>query len=407
MCVKLSFDRWKRKRTIAENVPQNEYYESLSARLGILQVILYLSLLAFVVLSVIGNAGMITYRNFYYFFKDLNASIESVDVLSTDSVTYQTADEQSFALYRKGLAVAGNRSVTAFTATGRQTLSQSIHYQNPVAVGTGRYLLVYELGGTQYSLYNSYTQIHEGKSDYPIYGACVSDSGMYALISRSEQYTSTVSLYSSNFSLLNRYNKSGYVMDAAINEKGTLLAILTSSLKEGLLETALSLHVPRSGESGVTTRLSDSVGLSCAFVDGKRISALCTDSLVHLNEKGEITDSYSFEGREPTCARLTEYGAVLAHKGASIGEKNRVLAFDKSGKIVYNEIVQDAVRELDRTEESVLWLTGQGIECLELSSGKLDFHPCDTDEKRLLAVTGSEAMLCSPQKAEYIRFFKA
>ena len=405
--MKLRLDRWKKRPKAAEDMPQNDYYESLSARLGIFQVILYLSLLAFVVLSVIGNAGMITYRNFYYFFKDLNASVESVDVLSTDSVTYQTAKEQSFTLYRKGLAVAGNRSVTAFTATGRQTLSQTINYKNPVAVGTGRYLLVYELGGTQYSLYNSYTQIHEGKSEYPIYGACVSDAGMYALISRSEQYTSTVSLYSSNFSLLNRYNKSGYVMDVAIHEKGTLLAILTSSPRDGFFETAISLHMPKSGEMGTTVPISDSVGLSCSFTDGKRISVLCTDSLVHLNEKGETTDTYSFAGREPICARLTEYGTVMALKGASIDEKNHVLVFDKSGKIVYNELVGDAVRELDRTEDSVIWLTSSGLTCLDLTSKGLDYYPCDTDEKRLLAVTGHEAMLCSPQKAEYIRFFQS
>ena len=83
---------------------QNAYYESISAGLGILQVILYLSLFTFVVLSFFRNTELITYRNFYYFFKDLNASAETVDVFDADSVTYPTSGEQSFALYRKGLA---------------------------------------------------------------------------------------------------------------------------------------------------------------------------------------------------------------------------------------------------------------------------------------------------------------
>ena len=161
--------------------PVNDYYESVSERYGVAQVILYMALLAFVSISLLSNTGLITYQNLYYFFKDLNASAETVDVLHTDAVSYPTDVSQSFALYRQGLAVAGNTSVTVFTATGRQVLSQSIQYQNPVAVGSGKYLLVYELGGTQYSLYNSYTQIFSGRTQEPLRGAAVSSSGMYAL----------------------------------------------------------------------------------------------------------------------------------------------------------------------------------------------------------------------------------
>ncbi|MBQ8440344.1 MAG: hypothetical protein IJX19_06775, partial [Clostridia bacterium] len=164
----------KQKKPTGLNTPQNEYYENISARLGITQVILYLSLFAFVVLSFFRNTELITYQNFYYFIKDLNASSESVFAFESDAVSYPTDSEQSFTLYRKGLAVAGNSAVTVFTATGRQTVSQNISYRHPVTVGAGKYLLVYELGGTQYSLYNSYAQVFKGSSEQPILGAAVS-----------------------------------------------------------------------------------------------------------------------------------------------------------------------------------------------------------------------------------------
>ena len=40
---------------------------------------------------------------FYHFFKDLNASAETVNVLDADSVSYPVDTEQSFVLYRKGI----------------------------------------------------------------------------------------------------------------------------------------------------------------------------------------------------------------------------------------------------------------------------------------------------------------
>ena len=200
------------KEKIEDQVPHNAYYETVSVRFGLAQVILYLSLLAYVVLAFFTNTELITYQNFYHFFRDLNAGAEQVDIFGADSLSYPTAKEQSFALYRKGLAVAGNNNVTIFSATGRQTLGDSVDYRKPVAVGAGRYLLVYELGGTQYSLYDSNTQMYSAKSEFPIYGGTVSDSGSYALITGSTSYTTVVTLYNNRFSMINRFSKNGYVM---------------------------------------------------------------------------------------------------------------------------------------------------------------------------------------------------
>lgn len=383
---------------------RNEYYESISARLGVLQVLLYLSLFAFVVLSFAKNTNLVTYRNFYYFFKDLGASVETLDVESVDSVSYPTSDEQSFALYRNGLAVAGNRAVTVFTATGRQTVSQSITYKHPVALGSGKYLLVYEMGGTQYSLYNSYTQIYAGKSDFPIYGAAISKEGMYALISRSEEYTSVVSLYSSQFSLLNRYNKNGYVMDVALNEKGTQIALLTSSVKNGLFETDLTLYAPGTAGNGNSVSLGNCVALSCAFSSNGDIRVLCEDRLCFVSKTASLKSEYLFNGRMLAAADFSADGAALCLKPSALSEENYLIVFDKSGKILYNEDVEERVETLCLCEGALFWLTPNGISRLDLGGHELTTLQQNVKGKHLLAINQSEVLLCSGQRAEYVYF---
>lgn len=383
---------------------QNAYYESISAGLGILQVILYLSLFTFVVLSFFRNTELITYRNFYYFFKDLNASAETVDVFDADSVTYPTSGEQSFALYRKGLAVAGNESLTVFTATGRQTLSQTLQYRNPVAVGTGKYLLVYELGGTKYSVYNSYTRIYTGNSEYPIYGATVSDAGSFALISRSEQYNSVVSLYSSNFALINRYNRGGYVTCVSLNEKGSMLAILTSTVSDGLFSTSLTMHVPREDGEGTVATLGNAIGLSCAFTKSGEVSVLLGDGLYFVSDKGELKSSYPFLGREIVCAELSADGASVVLRDTPISQKNQIILFDKNANLMYNKEADEAVTQISRCENGVYLVRSGGVDRLDLQSERLTRYECATDGRKLLAIDGDEAFFCSPQKAEYLRF---
>lgn len=396
--------RFQRTSRKASEESQNEYYENISAGLGVFQVILYLSLFAFVVLSFFRNTNLITYQNFYYFFKDLGASAESVDTVAADTVSYPTSDEQSFTLYRKGLAVAGNRSVTVFTATGRQTISKSVTYKSPIAIGSGKYLLVYELGGTQYSLYNSYTQIYAGKSDFPIFGATISEEGMYALLSRSEEYTSVVSLYSSHFSLLNRYNKNGYVMDLALNEKGTQLAILTSEVQNGLFQTVLSLHEPKSADVGVSVSIGNSVALSCAYTASGGVSLLCGDRYCYVTQKGELREEYFFDGEEISCMELASDGAVLCLRSDAISEKKHFIVFDKNGKMVYNESAEMHVTSVCREENSVFFMTRRGVTRLNLRDGSISEHLCHTENIRILAINEDEVLLCSPQKASYVFF---
>ncbi len=392
----------KRER-ITPEAPRNEYYENISARLGILQVVLYLSLFAFVVISLLANTQMVTYQNFYYFFRDLRASAETVDIFDARSLTYPTDEEQDFTLYRGGLAVAGNHAVTVFSATGRQLLSTSVQYNDPTVVGAGKYLLVFESGGTQYSLYDSSAQLHTGKSEYPIRAAAVSDSGMYALITAGENSTSSVSLYNSRFQLMNRYNKSGYVTSVAIDKKGERIAILSSVSGGGSFQTSVMIAKPGEGSAISDAVVSDSLGLSCAFTEADELSVLCSRGTVQLSRDGKKLSDQNFDGLIPALFHLSDSGLTVVLKKNEISAKNIVIAFDKNGKIVYNETVSEDITQITRTGRRMFWLTDRGVRCMDLS-GIGSFSECRTDERRLLPVSEDEVLLASPQKAVYIVF---
>lgn len=383
---------------------RNEYYENVSAGLGIVQVVLYLSLFAFVVLSILSNTNLITYQNFYHFFQDLNASAERVDIFTHDSVSYATDEQQSFTLYRKGLAVAGNTGVTIFSATGRQLVSHVIQYNDPVAVGSGKYLLVYERGGKQYSLYNANTQMHAGETEYPITGAAVSDSGMYALISSASDANSAVYLYNNRFALINIYKKGGNVLDAAISSDGRRIALLTVTLNEGGVLTSVMLAEPGKGTAIAENVIASSVGLQCEFTSAGKLVALTSSGVAYLSANGAIESFYDFEGKIPSSAELSSNGAVVCLKKSAISEKNIIIIFDKTGKIVYNDVTPQSVIDVAYRENVLFYTTYEGVNRLNLQSGELVLEEYAMDGKVLLAVNDKEILLCSPQKAVYFTF---
>ncbi len=385
--------------------PVNGYYESVSERYGVAQVILYLSLLAFVVISLLSNTGLITYQNLYYFFRDLNASAETVDVLHTDAVSYPTDVSQSFTLYRQGLAVAGNTSVTLFTATGRQVLSKSIQYQNPVAVGSGKYLLVYELGGTQYSLYNSYGQIYAGRAESPLQGAAVSESGMYALVTQSAQSPSVVELYDSDFDPVARYPyPDAYVTDLALNAKGSRLAVLTSAAEGGSFATRLHLYQP--GEEGelAAADMRAGLGLRCAFTETGAVAVLCSAGVYFVSDRGTLETEYAFHGQTVACADVNGSGCAVVLKKSGNSAENEIIVFDKSGKMMYNNKTVEKADAIALCGGSLFLRQPDGVLRVRCADGSEEKTACVTDRRVMLAVDETRVLLCSPQKAVYYRF---
>lgn len=404
--IRSFFEKRMKKTPIAPEAMRNEYYENVSVRFGIAQVVLFLLLFSFVILSFVGNAELITYRNFYYFFKDLNASAEAVDIFEVDSVSYPTDNDQSFALYRKGLAVAGSSSVTVFSATGRQILSVPINYRNPRAVGTGKYLLVYEAGGTQYSLYNSDVRIHSAKTDYPIYGAEVSESGKYALITSSRDYATVVSLYSSNFSRLSDYNfKNKYVMDVTLNAQGSRIGILCSVPEEGAFSTTFLLAEIGEDKAIAEPEVSGALGISCSFTSSGKIAILCTDGVVYFNDNGQrAKEKYSFDGLEVMHADVGAHGIALSAKVSAVSAESTVLVFDRDGNVSYRAETTEKIGQVLLSERSVFWKTPNGVSRLRLPGGSVSAVSCVTDGRVLLAVSDDEVLCCSPQKAVYVGF---
>ncbi len=394
----------KKQIPVEISSPQNDYYEAVSYRFGLVQVFLYLFLLAFVSVSLLMNTELITYHNLYYFVKDLNAATENVDVLHSDAVSYPTDTTQSFTLYRQGLAVAGNTSVTVFTSTGRQTISKNVQYQNPVAVGTGKYLLVYELDGTRYSLYNSYTQIHSGKTTAPIRSASMSDCGMYAIVTEEQQYPSVVELYSSDFELLNQYRYNSYVTDVAIDQRGRYLSVLTNQAENGAFASYLKVYEPKKDTLFSECALSDGLGLRCGFTDSGLVSVLCGNGVYYASVDGKLIAEASFNGQSLTAFDMTGDGCVAVLKKSGNALQNQVIVLDQDGKLIHEGFADQTVKSVALCGKTVLFMHPNGVAKRNCVNGEEDFLTCVTEGRVLLALEDGRILLCSPQKAVYYKF---
>lgn len=186
-------------------------------------------------------SGNISYEKFFYLTKDIKLANDYVTSVH-DTITYNVGNSQSFASYRSGIAVASREKLSIFSSGGRELFSVNLDYGNPTLKTNDKHVLLYDVGGKQFSLYNSFSKVNEGVLNYPIYGASLSQNGNFALITKSEKYGSVVSVYQTNGTQYDYNFSNDRVSSVALSKNGLQLAVLLIRSDCDVMYTELRLY---------------------------------------------------------------------------------------------------------------------------------------------------------------------
>jgi hypothetical protein len=80
------------------------------------------------------------------------------------------------------------------------------------------------------------------------------------------------------------------------------------------------------------------------------------------------------------------------------------LVFDHRGDLIYTGRSPKQVDALVRYENTVYLQTAYSVIRLDVKSKSFSEWSCQTEQKKMLAVSANEILLCSPQKAVYMTF---
>ncbi len=386
------------------------FYATVSARYKVAQRIIVLLLVVFLLFSIFANIRDITYGNLFYFIRDFG---NAVDIESTnyETLSYDVYQNQKFSLYRGGIAAVSPSNVSVYTATGRRTLKGRADFVDPYAVCSDKYVLVYDMSGRSFSLYNSFSKVYTENIEYPVTDAAVSDSGVFAVATRSAEYKTVIKVYNKNIKLIGKYSKNLYATDIAIDEDGNRMAVLFYDVGDGLGRTTVRVYDISNRTSGDKDADEDRIlfetvihrdfPLSCSFLEEGGLSVV-TDGVVSIfDSKYEIYDSYEYRGDISAFYAAGE-GCAVAVKTGALNDVNRIIVFDKTGKMLYNEIIRESVNEIKFLDGYVFVRSDTGVARISASDGEIEKYSCQSGN--LLVYDTSTAIVCTDSKAVYVKF---
>lgn len=385
---------------------EKNYFSSLADKYSKASHILYIALAVCFVITLLFNSKLLTYNNFNYLIRDLNTAAE-VASENYNSIPYTNNEQRITKKFRGGIITACTTDMAIYTATGKKTLHLNESFVSPQIAASQKYSIIYDLGGNKFSVYSSFARVHTEKMPFPISFATVGDNGWFAIVSKDNAHTSVVYLYDDDFNLKSTYSyASKYVFSVSINTRGNRIGIVTTEADASGEEfyTVIELYEPKKKEVKATALIGGGLPCGSCFTDDDALQILCTDGLYVINENnGTLKNKFEFDSKNIYKSSLTEDGCAVVLSNNQGTVKNTVLAFDKSGNVIYNNDVNNGIFDIEFFEDNIFINQSDSITKINIKNGKISTASVFEKGLDIIVYNSNNVLLCCQTKAKYIK----
>lgn len=396
-----------RRNTAAATVPENHnekkaerHYARISNFLRHAKFVTLIALALYVALNLIIYSDSITYENAKMLFYDFQNAISVGDADVVDVINVPGDSQRSALVFRGEICTVGASGISLWQTDGKQVLNDEKRLYSPSATCNDRYIIFYDRGYNNYYIYNSFSLIYEGETDFPITDVSTAENGDFALLTRTREYVSAIEVYSSSFKLKQRIRTDSFVLFTRFNKKGNILVSVSLSPHLSTYDTQLTYY--RIGDSSS----SEAVTLEGEFVYdisffGDDILALASSGIYCIDEDGNVTKLKSFDGVSPSKLCLSE--SVCAVVFENEGQNGELFVLDAKKNIMRNIELEENVSDVVIGASEVFVLTESKIIALNVADGKCDEYDIEYGAEKLLVLSNSAICAVRSDRIDCIR----
>lgn len=275
----------------------------------------------------------ITIENFRYLMRNVNFELRT-ELGETGSISYDSNSLNRFAVYKGSLAQISDRRFAIYDSNGRTSYTGSLDYSSPAICASEKYILAYDRAGGDFSLYTGFSQTYSDSTDYPITDASLTDSGVFAIASRSKEYFGVVTVYSSSFQLMNKIQKNKYIASVDLTADGKNLLIASYYVGESGIVTELMTLAVDSDEPTLLFTVGGTLPWEARWIDDEHFVLICEEGVKFFDNKGKMFNTYGFSDKnviEYKVSRSSSEIALLCTEDTGT-EATRLVLLDGKGK---------------------------------------------------------------------------
>lgn len=332
----------------------------------------------------------ITLENFRYLMRNVNFEIKT-EIDEEGAILYDSDDTNIFEIFKSSLAVTNGQKLAIYDAGGRTSCTAEFSYASPALKASDKYLIAYDRSGGDYSLYSSFTQMHSGSTGYPISDVDVTDSGVYAIASRSKEYFGEVTIYNSAFNMLGKIRKNKYIAAIDLSEDGKSILIASYfSGESGYVTELMSLRVD-SDEPDLLFTLENTFPYRVQWTEAGEFMLCGSSGIKFFDKDGKVYNEYTFSGQNVIKYSVDASGVAVVTASTADSGLSTLTVLDHKGKQIGVYSADGAIESL-AISDGIVCLTSDRV-AWKLEEGK--FYRATTDSRFQTSLQNGElTMLC-------------
>lgn len=359
-----------RELEVTPQAPVNEYYIDIANKFKTAKFISVIVLVVFILFMISVFRSDVTLENFKYlvrFFSSAN-TVYSGDY---ENIYYDTAGVVDVGMFNEDFVTVKNNAIDLYNMNGSNVASYDINQVTPTVVTAGKYMLVYDLGGNSFELFNNFSQLTTQTYDYPISCAAVSAEGMYAVVTSSLDYRSVIYLYDHNFKLTSKIYKDKYITDLKIDADGKkLLCVSVVVTENGGFTSEIMTYEPYTDKEESAKTVDGSFAARCGFFSDGGYGVLTDKALLFYDKGNNQISDYPLGSIVPTdCLILDDY-VVLCYNENIVGSQSHVLIFKPDGSMVTDTAVDGKILDIASYMEHLYILTDGKLNSINMMTGE-------------------------------------
>ena len=356
----------------------------------------------FIVFMTTAYSDDITADNIKYLFRDINIRSQG-DGAKFMNITYNADPTQDFSMFRGELVYVTGSGLTLYGASGGEGLKDSMTLESPVVKAGEKYMLVFDISGTRFSVYNSFSRLYSEELDYNITSAAMSDSGAFAIVTSSREYNSVVLYYDNDFDLSARYSKSRYVTGVAVSDDGKRIAIAAMDAKDGDFLTDLTFYQPGLDSEISRVELTGTFPVSVDYMEGG-FALLTLSGIYWYDIDGNAVSSYEFS-KVPFKYSVSDIYYIVIIPKNIVGSVNQIVIFSSDGKQLYEGMIEERITDIAVSDYGFAYVLTQGQAIMiDIENNTETSVPISMQAKKILPAGEGTVLLAYSSRAVFLDF---
>ncbi len=259
-----------------DGVTNDKWIDKTRRRILLLRILCVILMVLLLSCTIVFSGSVFSEETFRYLFRCFDAA--GLGQLQNYGTVYcKTAPNAGYGAYTEQLVIWDDRDVQVYDGYGNCLLSEEHEMQTPAFAAGASSFLLYENGGSRYTVYQAFSRLYTEQVQGVIVWADVAREGGYCIVTRMPDGQNEITIYRAHFEKQMIIQKSQPVLFADLSADGTRLAVTTYRMETG--ESVTQVYTVGSEETPEEIRISGEMPQKTAFDTQNRLILLTNRAL--------------------------------------------------------------------------------------------------------------------------------